>query len=297
MKKMNIQFIAESAIIAALYVALTWLLAPISYGAIQFRLSEVLLLLVVLNPKYAYAMIVGCFVANTTSVFGWYDMVFGTLATILAILPMLKIKRLEIASIFPVVSNAIIVSLELLLYFKEPHTFWYNVLTIGAGEAVVLYLIGIPVMYALKENQTLKNMLKIDTSAMKKNVWLTPSRCISIIMGIFAILFYIAYPFQQLNETANSALALTKNYPWLVGFFVCGILELIVGLFLKGNLKASVQLLIGIGLIILYVLTGIYVSNAVLYPYYYGYMLYIIMYFVLIFYLRRSEKKKWNQQD
>ena len=51
MRKIDIRFIASSAIIAALYVALTWVLAPISYGAIQFRISEVLLLLVFFNPK------------------------------------------------------------------------------------------------------------------------------------------------------------------------------------------------------------------------------------------------------
>ena len=64
---------------------------------------------------------------------------FGTLATILAVLPMLKIKRLELASIFPVLSNAIIVSVELGLAFDlfMPEAFWFNVLTVGLGEAVV----------------------------------------------------------------------------------------------------------------------------------------------------------------
>lgn len=59
MKKNNIKFIAESAIIAALYVALTWIFSPISYGPIQFRISEILVLLVVLNPKYALSLILG----------------------------------------------------------------------------------------------------------------------------------------------------------------------------------------------------------------------------------------------
>ena len=69
-KSIDIKFIAESAIIAALYAALTWLFAPISYGPVQFRISEVLVLLVVLNPKYAISLIIGCFVANTTSSLG-----------------------------------------------------------------------------------------------------------------------------------------------------------------------------------------------------------------------------------
>ena len=85
MQKISVKLIAESAIIAALYVVTTWLLAPISYGAIQFRISEVLMLLVVLNPKFSFALILGCFISNTTSSLGWYDMVFGTLATVIAI--------------------------------------------------------------------------------------------------------------------------------------------------------------------------------------------------------------------
>ena len=113
MKKLNIKFIAESAIIAALYVALTWLLAPISYGAIQFRISEVLILLVVLNPKFSFALILDCFIANTTSSLWWYDMLFGTLATTLAIIPMCFIRKMPIAAIFPVIFNGFIVSIEL----------------------------------------------------------------------------------------------------------------------------------------------------------------------------------------
>lgn len=67
MGKISVKFIAESAIIAALYAVMTWLLAPISYGPIQFRISEVLMLLVVLNPKFSFALILGCFISNTTS--------------------------------------------------------------------------------------------------------------------------------------------------------------------------------------------------------------------------------------
>ena len=169
MKKIGIKFIVESALIAALYVALTWILAPISYGAIQFRISEVLLLLVILNPKYAYALIIGCFVANTTSSLGAYDMFFGTLATTLAIIPMTKIKRAEIACLFPVISNAIIIAVELGFAFDMfmPEAFWFNVLTVGLGEAVVLYFIGIPMLCSITKNSKLSEMMEFDNSSIK----------------------------------------------------------------------------------------------------------------------------------
>ena len=113
MKKISVKFIAETAIIAALYVALTCLLSPISYGGIQFRISEVLILLVVLKPKFSVALIIGCLVANTTSPMLWYDLCFGTLATVLAIIPMILIRKMPIAAIFPVITNAFIVAFEL----------------------------------------------------------------------------------------------------------------------------------------------------------------------------------------
>ena len=108
--KNNVRFLCESAIVAALYAVLTWILAPISYGPIQFRIAEILVLLVFFNPKYIYSIIIGCFIANTTSSLGWYDMVFGTLATTLAVLPMIKTKRISVAALYPVISNALIVS-------------------------------------------------------------------------------------------------------------------------------------------------------------------------------------------
>ena len=166
--KNNVRFLCESAIVAALYAVLTWVLAPISYGPIQFRIAEILVLLVFFNPKYAYAIIIGCFVSNTTSSLGWYDMVFGTLATTLAVLPMIKTKRIGLAAIYPVISNALIVSLELWLAFKEVGVFWLNVGTIAFGEAVVLFVLGIPFYYMICRNDHLCEVLEIDNSKLKK---------------------------------------------------------------------------------------------------------------------------------
>ena len=151
MKRIDIKFLAESAIIAALYVALTWVLAPISFGSFQFRISEVLVLLVFFNPKFIVALIIGCFISNTTSPLGWWDMVFGTLATTLALIPMLKIKNIYISALMPVISNAIIVAIE--LYFSlNIAPIWLSMITVGIGEAAVLYLVGIPLMISINKN-------------------------------------------------------------------------------------------------------------------------------------------------
>lgn len=279
MKKNNIRFIAESAIIAALYVALTWLLAPISYGAIQFRISEILILLVVFNPKYAYALVIGCFVANTTSSLGWYDMVFGTLATLLAVLPMIKIKRLTIAAIFPVISNAIIVAIELYLAFSEP--IWFSILTVGFGEAVVLYFIGIPAMITLAKNPGIVELMELDVENQKLPNQFTITRCISFIIGALAIIFYVAYPLTSVVEAEEtvlfSALKLTSSHPWMACFAVLGGCWVLAGIFLKKKMLLIVQSLLILSFIAVFIVTGVQIEGAYMYPYYYGYLVYILI--------------------
>ena len=301
MKKMNIRFIANSAIIAGLYVALTWLLAPISYGAIQFRISEALILLVALNPKYAYALIIGCFVANTTSPMGWYDMGFGTLATILAVLPMLKIKRLELASIFPVLSNAIIVSVELGLAFDlfMPEAFWFNVLTVGLGEAVVLYCVGIPLMMSLGKNETMRQLLELNTTHLATNSFITLPRCLSTVLGALGIIFYIAFPFLERVQVDSAeegfitftALALSSEQIWLIIFCIIGIITILWGLFSRRLVKLIGNCLLWIGLLTAYIFVGIKFTEASKYTFYYAYIAYLLVYGFIISYIFYLENK------
>lgn len=160
----NIRFVAQTAVVAGLYVVLTWLIAPISYGAIQLRISEILVLLVVLNPKYCWALIIGCFVANLASPMGVYDIIFGTFATVVAVFIMSKIKRLWVGGIFPVLSNGFIIALELGIVYDmlNPVGYWYNFLTVAIGEIIAIYIIGLPVMYFIKKNNRICELLDIN---------------------------------------------------------------------------------------------------------------------------------------
>ncbi len=296
MKKMNVSMIAKSAIIAATYVVLTWLLAPISYGAIQFRISEILVLLVVLNPRYAYALVIGCLVANTTSSLGWYDMVFGTLATLVAILPMIKIKRLEIASIFPVVSNAFIVAFELYLCFGEAHLFWYNVGTIALGEAVVLYFVGIPVMMSLSKNPKMIELLEIKVQNQYSSFW-NKERCIGSVIGILGIILYFAYPVVKIEDNTLSIFDLTGEHLWLMSFGIISLLIWMVGFGLKRFAKLLCFSILWIGLFTCYILTGIKVSGASSYGYYYGYSIYLVLYLVLMIVIYLNERRELRMNE
>ena len=143
-----------AAIVAAAYAALTVALAPISYGAIQFRVSEALCILPYFFPCTAWGLWIGCILANlfTGNVF---DIAFGSLATLLAALCTAAIGRRRhslgnsiLACLMPVVFNAVIVGAVLtwgyqIQTFSNPlASYGFNALTVGLGELGVMYLLG-----------------------------------------------------------------------------------------------------------------------------------------------------------
>lgn len=149
--KLNVQTIARLAAIAALYAALTIALQPISFGLVQLRFSEILVLLCFYRRDYSIALIFGCFIANCFSPMALMDMVFGTLATALAVIPMFSLKNIWLASLLPVVSNAIIIGAELYIAFGQP--IWLGMLAVGAGELIVITFVGCPLFrFVLQKN-------------------------------------------------------------------------------------------------------------------------------------------------
>lgn len=132
------------ALVAALYAALTLALPGLSFGSVQFRFAEILVLLCFYRKDYCISLILGCFIANCFSPMALMDMIFGTLATAIAVIPMFYIRNIWVASMLPVVSNGIIVAIELLVCFGNEPPLWFNMLTVGAGELVVITIIGCP---------------------------------------------------------------------------------------------------------------------------------------------------------
>ncbi len=127
--------IVVNALIAALYVAMNAISAPIAFGAIQFRIAEMLMLFVFFNKKYAFGVTLGCLLANLMSPFFLLDIVFGTLATLVASIGIMFCKHLWMAALCPVVANAFIVA-GVLTSIGEPY--WMSVLTVGLGELAVM---------------------------------------------------------------------------------------------------------------------------------------------------------------
>ena len=85
MKKISAGKIAKIGIIATLYIGATMAVAPLSFGAVQLRLSEVLVLLCFYNPEFSLSLIIGCFITNLYSPLTYYDLIFGVISTVFTV--------------------------------------------------------------------------------------------------------------------------------------------------------------------------------------------------------------------
>ena len=148
MKDLKPAFIARAAVIAALYAALTLALAPISYGLIQFRIAEALTVLAFFTPAAIPGLFIGCLVANIIGPYGILDIIFGSLATLIAAFATYKIKNKFLAPLPPVLSNALIVG-PLVAYFVNV-PFYMGMLYVGLGQLAVCYGLGLPLILALE---------------------------------------------------------------------------------------------------------------------------------------------------
>lgn len=157
MKKIDVKTIAINAVIAAIYAALTIGLAPISYGQIQMRISEMMIFLAFYNKKYIPGLVLGCFIANVPSSLGFYDMIFGTFATLLAVIAMNKVSNRYVGGLLGGLINGIIVGLELTFAFSTP--FLLNAVYVFIGEAVVLE-IGAFLFGLVEKNQPVMKFIK-----------------------------------------------------------------------------------------------------------------------------------------
>lgn len=138
-KLLTTRSVCLSAMIAALYAALTLLLAPISYGAIQCRISEAMTLLPLLLPQAIPGLAVGCLVANLLSPVAIWDVLFGTLATLLAAIGTYALRKKPLlAALCPVVSNGLIVGTVLSIFYALP--LWLTMLQVAVGEAAAVAL-------------------------------------------------------------------------------------------------------------------------------------------------------------
>ena len=159
--KNNTLKLVTGGLIAALYVVLTVLAAQfnLASGAIQVRFSEALTIMPVFTVAAVPGLTIGCVLANLLTGCAAWDVVFGSLATLIGAVGtrLLKDKPL-LAWIPPVLSNMAIIPIILIKVYAVPDAWWFLVLTIGAGEIISCGLLGLLLWRSLKNIPQIKEM-------------------------------------------------------------------------------------------------------------------------------------------
>ena len=141
--KKSTLWLTQGAIIAAMYVALTRVFAPISYGAIQLRIAEVLTILPMFTSSAIPGLFIGCLLANLLGGAVLLDVVFGSLATLIgAALGWMLRKNRWLVPIPAVLANALIIPFVLRYGYAVDMPLWLMMLTVGAGEVGGCYILG-----------------------------------------------------------------------------------------------------------------------------------------------------------
>lgn len=166
MKKLKLVDIVFQSILAAIYVALTIIFKEISFGIVQFRISELLVVLVLLSPKHLIGVTLGCLISNAFSPVPALDMPIGTGATLLAGLLMILFKRKAWTIIFPTIVNGFAVGTMLHFAFEEP--FWMAVGSVALGEFIITVVFGLPIYFILNNSKEINRVLGEDPGSKKR---------------------------------------------------------------------------------------------------------------------------------
>ena len=143
MKLSNASFMTRAAAIAAVYVVLTLVFAPISYGEVQVRISESLTILPYFTPAAIPGLFIGCLIANITGGAVIWDIIFGSIATLLGAIGTYKLRNSRwLAPIPPIISNTLIVPLVLRFGYGVALPIPLLMLFIAIGEIISCYVLG-----------------------------------------------------------------------------------------------------------------------------------------------------------
>ena len=152
MKNITTKMMAQGAVIAAVYVVLTLVFAPISFGAVQFRISEALCILPFFTVAAVPGVSIGCLLANILAGAALPDIVFGTLATLIGAIVSYRLRNISkwLVCVPPILANAIIISFVLKFAYGLTDLIPYMMLTVGIGEVLAVGVLGNLLMLALE---------------------------------------------------------------------------------------------------------------------------------------------------
>ena len=145
MEKKSALFLTQAAVIAALYVVLTYIanLFGLASGVIQIRLSEMLCILPVFTPAAIPGLFIGCLLSNILTGCVIWDILFGSLATLAGAIGTYLLRNHKfVFTLPPVAANMIVVPLVLQYAYGVPDAVWYLAVTVGAGEVISICILG-----------------------------------------------------------------------------------------------------------------------------------------------------------
>ena len=151
MKDKKVTFITQAALIAAIYVVLTYIFAPFSFGEIQVRISEALTILPVFTPAAIPGLFVGCLLGNMLGGALLPDIIFGSLATLIGAFFTWKLRNAHpfLAPVPPIAANTVIVPFVLRYAYGILLPLPFMMLTVGVGEVISCGVLGLLLYYGL----------------------------------------------------------------------------------------------------------------------------------------------------
>lgn len=144
------RFLVQAAIIGAIYAVLTMAFGEFSYGPIQVRFAEALTVLPYFTPAAIPGLFVGCMIANIIG-YGIYDVIFGSLATLIAALITRKIKNRVFVPLPPIIINGVVIGLMLHYLLDVPISLLALMGWVALGEFIACYAIGYPLLKLLEK--------------------------------------------------------------------------------------------------------------------------------------------------
>ncbi len=150
-KSRSYNYWTRAAMIGAIYVVLTLIFAPISYGMIQVRISEALMVLPYFTPAAIPGLFVGCLIANIFGGLGMTDIVFGSLATLVSAYLVSKIDNKYLVPLPPILINAVVIGF--ILHYVLALPLYMTMLWVGAGQVVACYGLGLPLLLYLEKRR------------------------------------------------------------------------------------------------------------------------------------------------
>ena len=151
MKNKSTMFLVQAAAIGAIYVVLTLLFAPLSYGEVQVRFSEALTILPYFTPAAIPGLFVGCILANLLGGSIPVDIIFGSIATLIGAVFTYKLRGNKwLAPVPPILANALIIP-PVLYFAYGVKPIWFSLVTVTAGEIISCGVLGMLLLFALQK--------------------------------------------------------------------------------------------------------------------------------------------------